>query len=263
MHPLEYPRYAAQLLRGQRTDGERDLAARRERDIAPYLSAHQPLRILDVANGRLRPQYTILKQAGHQVYGIDYVNRPAGSATDRAYVLARGIYNWRLGARPEPPRRRTLVCGDVGRLPFPDGFFDLAVSAAAFEHFLDVPAVVGELRRVVRPGGLVWVLIHLFASPSGGHNVTFTEVPLRRMPPGVEAWDHLRRRRLPFTVPLNEWRRDQYLAEFGRHFELLTHYTWTREGEHLLTPAIAAELAGYDRDELTSASYVIVARRPR
>lgn len=261
MHALEYLRYAIQLLRGQRSKGEHDLALRRERDLAPHLGMTQPLRVLDVANGRLRPQYTILKQAGHHVYGIDYVNRPSGSVVDRAYVLARGIYNWRLGAQAEPAGRRTLVCGDVGRLPFPDGFFDLAVSAAAFEHFLDVPAVLDELRRVVRPSGLIWVLVHLFASPSGGHNVTFTEVPLRSMPPGVEPWDHLRRRRLPFTVPLNEWRRDQYLAAFAERFELIKHYTWTREGEHLLTPEIEVELPGYDRDELTSASYVIVARR--
>lgn len=258
----DYPRYAWQMLNGHRTTIERELADQRTRDISQYINVQPRLRILDVANGRLRPQYTLLKQAGHHVYGIDYVNRPTSTSTDLAYRFARTLYNWQLGSRPESWCRRTLVCGDVGRLPFPDGFFDLAVSAAAFEHFLDVPAVLDELRRVIRPEGMLWVLVHLFTSPSGAHNVSFSEIPLRRVPPGVEPWDHLRRRKLPFTVPLNEWRRDQYLAEFAVHFELLKHYCWTREGEHLLTPSAAAELAAYDQDELTSASYIIVARRP-
>lgn len=74
--------------------------------------------------------------------------------------------------------------------------------------------------------------------------------------------DHLRRRRLRFHVPLNEWRMHQYVAEFGRHFELQKSYCALREGEHLLTPAIEAELGLYSRDELTCWAYVLVARKP-
>ena len=62
-------------------------------------------------------------------------------------------------------------------------------------------------------------------------------------------------------MPLNEWRQAQYLDTFAQHFEILQHYCTTREGEDLLTPAIESELAGYSRDELTCAAYVIVARR--
>lgn len=258
----EYPIYAWQLISGWRGEHERTIYAARERDLAPLIDLGQPRRILDVANGRLRPQQSLLRTGGHQVYGIDYVNRPGAGFPDRAYRVARRIYAWNLGLAPEAMAPDRLICGDVGRLPFPDGFFDMAVSAAAFEHFLDVPAVVRELQRVVRPGGLVWVLVHLFTSPSGGHNVTFTEIPLRSIPAGVEPWDHLRRRRLPFSVPLNEWRRDQYLAAFGECFELVKHYPLIREGEHLLTPELSAELGAYDREELTSLAYIIVARRP-
>jgi hypothetical protein len=105
------------------------------------------------------------------------------------------------------------------------------------------------------------VVIHLFTSPSGGHNVSLTQIPLRRIPAHVEPWDHLRKRRLPFHVPLNEWRIDQYLAEFSKHFEILKHYCAMREGEGFLTPALEAELAAYSRDELTCGAYVIVARK--
>lgn len=257
----DYPRFAWQLLTGERSEGERSMAERRQGDIAPYLASNHQLRVLDLANGRLRPQYSILRSAGHQVYGIDMINRPQLGRADLAYQVARRLYTWRLGMPASAADSRTLICGDVGVLPLPAGSFDLAVSAAAFEHFLDVPGVVAELHRVLRPGGLVWASIHLFTCPTGGHNLSFTEFPLRRVPEGVDAWDHLRRRRLPFTVPLNEWRRDRYLEVFGQQFEVVKHYCAMREGEELLTPAIEAELAGYTRDELTSAAYVIVARK--
>ncbi len=86
---------------------------------------------------------------------------------------------------------------------------------------------------------------------------------MRHLPAGVDAWDHLRQRRLTSHVPLNEWRIDQYLAEFSKHFEILKHYCAMREGEEFLTSAIEAELAAYRRDELTCGAYVIVARKPQ
>jgi SAM-dependent methyltransferase len=259
---LDYPRYAWQLVRGDRSTGERNAFERRWRDISPYLDGQGSLRVLDLGNGRLRPQYALLRAAGHRVYGLDLINRPNRSWQNIAYAVARQVYTRRLGISSASAAPETLVCGDVGRLPFPDAFFDLAISMAAFEHFLDVPAVVGELSRVLRPGGIAWVCLHPFTSPSGGHNVSFTESPLRHIPPGVDPWDHLRRRRLPFTVPLNEWRWHQYVEEFGRHFDVLAHYCAGREGEHLLTPEIQAELPGYSRDELTCAALVIMVRKP-
>jgi hypothetical protein len=114
---------------------------------------------------------------------------------------------------------------------------------------------------VLRPSGLLWVAIHLFTCPSGGHNLSFTEYPLRTMPPGVEPWDHLRRRRLSFSVPLNEWRKDQYLEAFAERFQILKSYCSLREGAQWLTPTVRAELADYTEDELTCATLVIMAQK--
>lgn len=256
----EYPRYAWQLLSDFRINHEQALATLRQQDVRPYLAGIYPLHILDLANGRLRPHYTLLQSAGHKVYGIDLVNRPCTSWTDTTYQMARWIYTRKLRIAPRSANQ-TLVCGNVGLLPFPDSYFDLITSIAAFEHFLDVPAVVAELHRVTRPGGLVWVCIHLFTSPSGGHNISLTEIPLRTIPRGLDPWDHLRQRQLPFHVPLNQWRRDQYLTAFSQHFEIIKHYCAMREGEALLTPDIEAELSMYTRDELTCGACVIVARK--
>jgi SAM-dependent methyltransferase len=257
----DYPRYGWQLITGFRTGKEAADAERRQRDLQPYLDLNCPLDILDIANGRLRPQYAILRGAGHRVVGVDFVNRPQLTWTDLAYRGMRQIYARQLGLSAKAMSESGLVTGNVGLLPFRCDSFDLAISSAAFEHFLDVPSVVAEMHRVLRPGGMAWVSIHLFTSPTGGHNISFTEFPVRILPPGVEPWDHLRRRTLPFTVPLNKWRKHQYIEAFSRHFDILTTYCARREGEQWLTPEVLAELSGYTTDELTCVDFVIVARK--
>lgn len=261
-YTADYIRYTWQMLNGFRADHERSLAGMRARDVGDQLASQHPLDILDLANGRLRPQFALLKAAGHRIYGVDYVNRPATSPINMAYGIARQLYRWKLELPPDAMSDHTLLCGNVGRLPFANNSFDLVTSIAAFEHFLDVPSVVAEIHRVLRPGGLVWVCVHLFTAPSGGHNLSFAQLPLRTLPLGIEPWDHLRLRQLRFHVPLNEWRMHQYIAEFENHLELLKSYCALREGEHLLTPAIEAELSQYTRDELTCWAYVLVARKP-
>jgi SAM-dependent methyltransferase len=259
----DYPRYAYQLLAGTRAAMEAEAAERRWRDLAPYLNGRDRLDILDVGNGRLRPQYAILRGAGHRVVGIDFVNHQHIGWRDLAYGAMRQIYRAQLDLAPKAIAPDALVRGDVGRMPFQRDSFDLAISLAAFEHFLDVPAVLDNLRQVLRPGGLLWVAIHLFTAPSGGHNLSFTEYPLQTIPTGVEPWDHLRRRQLRFSVPLNEWRKDAYLNAFAERFDVLHSYCALREGAQWLTAEVRAELAQYTEDELTCATYVIVARKTR
>jgi SAM-dependent methyltransferase len=247
-----------QLISGYRVRGEQALAAERARDLSPYIGLNRPQRILDLANGRLRPQYQLLSAAGHHAVGIDLINRPQAIGLEEiGYRVARWLYRRRVPGSIA----NNLICGDVGLLPLPGNYFDVVTSIAAFEHFLNVPAVVAEVQRVLRPGGVAYIRIHPFACPSGGHNVKLMEIPLRHLPGGVEAWDHLRRRRLPFHVPLNEWRIQQYADEFAKHFEIVKQYCAMREGEELLTPEIERELSTYTRDELTCGAYVIVARK--
>jgi 2-polyprenyl-6-hydroxyphenyl methylase/3-demethylubiquinone-9 3-methyltransferase len=45
------------------------------------------------------------------------------------------------------------VRGRLERLPFADSAFDAVVAADVLEHVTDLPAVVGELARVLAPGG--------------------------------------------------------------------------------------------------------------
>jgi SAM-dependent methyltransferase len=253
-----------QLINGYRLSEEKKAAEERKSMLLGVLDFSHPLYILDLANGRLQPQYLLLRSEGHNVIGIDLANHKAGAPEYYGYRFARWLYSLRLKRNHLPNPGQQLVCGDVGNLPFFDSHFDMVTSIAAFEHFLDIPRVVDEIYRVLRPGGAAYIRIHPFACPSGAHNIRLMEIPLKNIPKGIDAWDHLRKRRVKITVPLNEWRIADYLECFASRFEILNHYCAMREGEHLLTPEIEAELSalGYTRDELTCGSYVIVARKP-
>jgi 2-polyprenyl-3-methyl-5-hydroxy-6-metoxy-1,4-benzoquinol methylase len=49
--------------------------------------------------------------------------------------------------------------GDVRQLPFPDASFDAVFSYSVLQHLAkdDVPTVVAEIRRVLAPGGIIWI----------------------------------------------------------------------------------------------------------
>ena len=53
--------------------------------------------------------------------------------------------------------------GDVGRLPYADGTFDIVVTRFSMHHFLDPLDVLREMVRVCAPGGRV-VVIDMYAS---------------------------------------------------------------------------------------------------
>lgn len=53
-----------------------------------------------------------------------------------------------------------LCCGDVGRLPYRDGAFDAAYGSSILHH-LELAPALGEIRRVLRPGGRL-----VFAEPN-------------------------------------------------------------------------------------------------
>ncbi|QWF82453.1 class I SAM-dependent methyltransferase [Amycolatopsis sp. CA-230715] len=53
--------------------------------------------------------------------------------------------------------RVDFAVGQAARMPFEPGSFDVVVSTMSFHHWAALPDVVRELRRVVRPGGRIFV----------------------------------------------------------------------------------------------------------
>lgn len=237
-------------------------------------------RVLDIGCGQRFPVTLLFRAFGAETTGIDTdvveprltpsaclrmirangVERFVKTAVRRA--IFDGAYFRELGLladRPLPFRDLDLKLMDARALDFPPAHFDLVHSNAAFEHMADVPRVLDEMARTLKPGGFAVVGVHLFPSLSGGHHLDWASPdasPSARVPP----WDHLRENLHPAHPYLNRWREREFLAAFEQRFEILEHRSWF-EGEKLLTPEIERELApAWTRDELLKRSIRVTLR---
>jgi ubiquinone/menaquinone biosynthesis C-methylase UbiE len=78
-----------------------------------------------------------------EVVGVDI--EPKNIDRARALARERGVTNARFEV------------GDVHELPFPDASFDAAFAHTLLQHVADPVGVLREMRRLLRPGGLVGV----------------------------------------------------------------------------------------------------------
>ena len=102
-------------------------------------------RILDVGTGPgYLPLEIALKSEGLDIVGIDI--SPAMVDIARRNAAKRG-YSERV-------QFHTARASD---LPFPDGYFDLAVSSFSFHHWLKPVDCMREISRVLKEGGEAWI----------------------------------------------------------------------------------------------------------
>ncbi|MFF8918106.1 class I SAM-dependent methyltransferase [Streptomyces sp. NPDC015032] len=122
-----------------------DASIRRQGDALDALIGRDRAVVLDCSCG-IGTQAIGLALRGHRVIGTDLSPRAAARA-----------------AREAAHRNLTLrtAAADMRHLPFPDGRFDTVVCADnSLPHLLteqDVVAALAEMRRVLRPGGLLLV----------------------------------------------------------------------------------------------------------
>ncbi|HMD45568.1 MAG TPA: class I SAM-dependent methyltransferase [Acidimicrobiales bacterium] len=96
------------------------------------------------------------------------------------------------GELDESGTRAAAVQGDALRLPFGDGTFDRVIASEVLEHIPDDVAAMGELARVLRPGGTMavtvprcgpefvnWVLSDEYHDVPGGHVRIYRRSTLR------------------------------------------------------------------------------------
>ena len=115
-------------------------------------------------------------------------------------ALAEALPTWQIEALDVEPNmieyarsqdrdgRVTFTVGDVAALPYPDASFDLIVSSLSQHHWSDVPAGIRDLRRVLRPGGLLWIYDVRFALRRATRTAETSFASVRRDPVPVTKW---------------------------------------------------------------------------
>lgn len=95
---------------------------------------------------------------------------------------------------PENGRKSLQLCvADAGQLPFSDASFDRVICSEVLEHIPDYQAVLGEINRVLKPGGIFvasvprfgpeqvcWWLSDDYHEVEGGHVRIFRRRELQR-----------------------------------------------------------------------------------
>ncbi len=241
---------------------------------------------LDIGCGANAPMSLLLHAAGINVTGLDqyvghrwglgfrpsrylqYVQEVGLFKTARKMigelVYNRHYYNalGRFSGLTLTESGLNLIKHNASELPIDDASMDFVHSNAVWEHIDKVELAIREVARVLKPGGVAYIEIHLFPSLSGGHDLPWV-VPGRTEMGGIQPWRHLRDPNWQEPVYLNRLREHQYRELFDGVEQLKT-LDWQvefTEGEELLTQEILDELSDYSTEELTRRSIIVLLRK--
>lgn len=142
-------------------------------------------RVLDVGCGGGRHAYACAR-AGASVVALD-------TSESELSGVAALLAAMDAGGELPPEARGSVAAGDARRLPFAAGVFDCVVASEVLEHLADDASALGELARVLRPGGLLalsvprawpeavsWLLSRQYHENEGGHVRIYRRSQLRR-----------------------------------------------------------------------------------
>ncbi len=197
------------------------------------------------ANGPIR----VAKTAARKALGIDAayeaeMERQLGSPT---------------------PKHLDVRRMDAASMTFEPGEFDLVYSYSVFEHLPECERVLADVARVLRPGGVAYISLHLYTSDSGCHDPRIFSGQRE----GLPLWAHLRPAYADRIHPnsfLNRLRLAQWVGLFEKHMPG-TIFRKMQYGEKRLRPEVeklhaASELAEYTDDELLTTDFVAIWRKP-
>jgi SAM-dependent methyltransferase len=166
-------------------------------------------RVLDAGCGGGGTALSLAEESGFAV-GLDLDARFRDTGT-------------RLGQEKDI-RGAAFVQGDGERLPFRDGSFDLIFSHSVIEHVASAATYLSECRRVLRPGGVLYLSTAPYLSLAGAH---------------------LPRLLLPLPVHILLGRR----AAFRLFCFLARHAPWTLQERKEANTFIALAEAGREKED--------------
>jgi len=154
---------------------------------------------------------------------------------------------------------------DAAKAELPRDRFDMIFSFNVMEHIVGVESAVRNINSALKPGGVGYVMVHLFPSLSGGHCMDWQyaldpSYPDCGVPAAVVPWDHLRENSYPSDSFLNRLRLSDYRDIFHR-CTLVVAEDLQREGDDLLQFAPRELLTKYTADDLTTALVAFTFRK--
>ena len=143
-------------------------------------------KVLDAGCGAGRHLSEAFRRQGVHVTGIDVCFEDVSKARDILRMMAKE------GESGNGPWG--VFVGDITRLPFSDISFDLVVCSEVLEHIPDDGTAIGEIIRVLKPGGLLavsvprffpesicWALSKAYRNEPGGHIRLYKKQKLKKL----------------------------------------------------------------------------------
>ena len=219
-------------------------------------------RVLDVGCGEGRHSIGAWLEAKVDVTGIDLSEKDLATAEQRKEEASP----WLNG--DDNGRSLTFQQADATQLPFADHSFDKVICSEVLEHIPDYQAVLKEIRRVLKPGGLLaisvprawpeeicWRLSREYHQVEGGHIRIFNALHLQREIEDL-GWKRYSRHwahalHSPYWW-LKCWKWEQPSKLVDQYHKLLVwdlmEKPWlTRTAEKLLDPVLGKSVVMYFR----------------
>lgn len=203
----------------------------------------------------------------HYRYFVEHAARVAGAVLDYgcgsggavAHGLARGLDIWGVDTFAHDPidwgakvvtQARPRISQITGRVaPFPDGHFAFVFCNQVLEHVADPAALIDDVHRLLRPGGVFMASFPVKETWYEGHIGLYFAHRLA-------AWPRLRRRyfELCHGIGVGLSRQNRTRAEWVAAFELyLDQYCFYSPGRRLIR--LLEERFGAPADDL-AADYI-------
>lgn len=155
---------------------------------------------------------------------------------------------------------------DVRQLDFPEKYFDFAYCRSVLHSLPDPGSALDEIAKVLKPGGVAYISIHLYTSPTGSLDPrVYTD---RREE--LNVWPHLRSRLVHSVDPANVYLNKLRLSEWQKLFAeampgvqcILNRGQDPRLELVAKTLQGQGELLDYSLDELLTFEVVALWRKP-